>query len=336
MPAGDLEPSLHQPGAPPALTVYAAAVDPAWVPPGPEMAAVAGLLIAVAGSRHTAIAYARDLGQWRAWLRGFDVDHLADATPQHVDQWRDEMLADGRALKTVGRKLAAVSSFYGFTIEPGGWLEDLGRNPARPTRKRRTPKAAGRRTPALTPEQLAAVHQATAATGDPVLIATVAVLATTGLRIGELLAADRADLRTTEGLRVLWVQHGKGGKQRAVPLVPSTVEALRAVGAYRRPTAAPLIAGPSGARLVDHRVRYSLERLGRQAGLPLKLQPHVFRATVATRLVLDGGADMAEVAVLLGHASTEMTALYVAEARALRGGLALLGTIEAAMAGPVS
>ena len=307
-----------------ALNDALAATEPL---PAAEMQAVTAWLLAVSRSDHTRTAYARDLGQFAAFIRQLGGATLATATPAHVDAWWQWMTGQGRAPKTIGRKLAAVSSFYEFNTEPGGALEDIGRNPARPTRARRTPKGAGRRTPALSAAQLQTVI---AAATDPPARALVLLLATTGARISEALGADRGDWAEREGRHTLAVI-GKGGKRRELALAGPVVQALVTTGAAGRPPEAPLFIDWAGRRLTYDQAAWSLRRLGQAAELTRTLRPHQLRATYATRARLDHDADVHDIATQLGHASDEMTQIYIREARAAAIGADLNERLAAAI-----
>ena len=81
----------------------------------------------LAGKRsvHTRRAYGRDIAGWLAWCAGQDVDPLSAAEP-HAAGWARRLEAEGLAAATVGRKLAAVSSWYVWLVRNG----HAARNPA--------------------------------------------------------------------------------------------------------------------------------------------------------------------------------------------------------------
>lgn len=154
----------------------------------------------------------------------------------------------------------------------------------------------------------------------------IGLLAATGLRMGEALAADDADFDADAG--VLLVRHGKFGKQRLLPLHPSTVTALnayRAVRDARFPIALSpaLLVSQAGTRLVNFNVGLTYARLARQAGLvprspSCRPRPHDLRHTFAVRTLLDWYRDDVDIdahlpllSTYLGHVAPHNTYWYL-------------------------
>jgi len=129
-----------------------------------------------------------------------------------------------------------------------------------------------------------------------------------GLRASEVLALKITDIDSSRML--LWVRHGKGNKDRAVPLSPALLEALRAHWQRRRPTTW-LFPGqtPSGQRSLG-----ALQRVCRRAvlaaGFTKKASLHTLRHSYATHL-LEAGVDLLTIQRLLGHRDLQTTARYV-------------------------
>jgi integrase/recombinase XerD len=129
-----------------------------------------------------------------------------------------------------------------------------------------------------------------------------------GLRASEVLALKVTDIDSSRML--LWVRHGKGNKDRAVPLSPVLLEALRAHWRRRRPTTW-LFPGqtPSGQRSLG-----GLQRVCRRAvlaaGFTKKASLHTLRHSYATHL-LEAGVDLLTIQRLLGHRDLQTTARYV-------------------------
>jgi integrase/recombinase XerD len=135
-----------------------------------------------------------------------------------------------------------------------------------------------------------------------------------GLRLGECLRLETADLDLFEGR--LWVRNGKGRKDRVVPF---SGRAAAALDAYLR-TSRPLLARDPrvnalflecqrGRALSRSALVVLLRTKARAAGLAVRVSAHVLRHSCATHL-LKGGAQVRHVQELLGHASIESTALY--------------------------
>ena len=145
--------------------------------------------------------------------------------------------------------------------------------------------------------------------------AAVELLYACGLRRAELLALDLCDLDLRE--RLVHVRRGKGGKGRLVPLTRAAALRLERYLAdpagrarHAQPAELALIVSCLGKRFGEQPLRRLLLRLGRSIGLQRPLTPHVLRRSFATHL-LQGGADLRTIQVLLGHEKLSTTALYL-------------------------
>lgn len=151
------------------------------------------------------------------------------------------------------------------------------------------------------------------------------ILLETGLRVSELCALDRSDVRDRDGATWLQVRHGKGGKYREVPLSPSTAALLARYLNAARPTPPDRVEDAQRALLVTFRGRRitarDVQNLVTRAtrDLPPALRrhatPHSLRHTMATHLLASGAADVSVVQKLLGHASLATTGVYLDEIR---------------------
>lgn len=151
-------------------------------------------------------------------------------------------------------------------------------------------------------------------------LALLSVLERGGIRVGELVALRRGDFDPVQG--VLWIRHGKGGRERLAFLDRDAVQALEAYlqarDAGRRGKSLdslPLFArhdkgaGDRVLPMTPEGVRRALARLAQEAGLAEALTPHQLRHWFATR-VLEATGDLAAVQDLLGHASPATTRRY--------------------------
>jgi site-specific recombinase XerD len=151
------------------------------------------------------------------------------------------------------------------------------------------------------------------------------ILLETGLRVSELCALDRTDVRPQDGATWLFVRHGKGGKPREVPITPSTATMLDEYVNSSRPVPEVGAEDAQRALFVTYRGRRITPRdvqnlVNRAAqGLPPSLRrrvtPHAARHSAATLLLSSGAADVSVVQKLLGHASLATTGLYLDEIR---------------------
>jgi site-specific recombinase XerD len=251
-------------------------------------------------SEATRRAYGSDLRAFAAWLeqRG---PTLADVDARVLSDWVGE-LGSGRnrlAPATISRRLAAVRSCLRYTFGPAAVPEGS----LAPSRARRLPDAPK---PAEIEELLELVE------GDSPLAlrnrALLELLYSAGLRSAEAVSLDLADVDfERETVHV----HGKGGKERVVPLGE---EAAAHLALYLRLGRPDLAAGANDALFLSARGR----RLDTSTVRRLVRHPHRLRHAFATHL-LEGGADLRVIQELLGHASLSTTQIYShVDARRLR------------------
>jgi integrase len=153
----------------------------------------------------------------------------------------------------------------------------------------------------------------------------IGLLATTGMRVGEVLALDRSDIDWQQG--VLVVRHSKFDKSREVPLHPTTLRALRAYSRERdqhlpQPRSLGLLLSLAGTRLHYKNVHYAFQRLLRRAGLaeqhPRRPRIHDLRHTFAIQTLVRWHRDGVDVpsclpalSTYLGHVCPSNTYWYL-------------------------
>lgn len=258
-------------------------------------------------SPRTVDAYVRDVSA----LAGFALTQGA-AGPEDVDfrmlrNFVARLTADGLASSTVSRKISALRGYFGFLVDE----ELLGSDPTErleaPRRGRSLPDVLSveeveRLLARVDPEERLAFRDA----------ALIEVLYGSGLRVSELTGLQVRNLFLEEGLlQVL----GKGSKERLVPL---GADARRALTRYLRELRPRLDRGESRGRVFLNQHGRPLSRMGvwkilrrlvERAGLRKRVTPHTLRHTFATHL-LEGGADLAAVQEMLGHADISTTEIY--------------------------
>ncbi len=159
---------------------------------------------------------------------------------------------------------------------------------------------------------------------------TVAILLyATGLRISEALSLELSDIDSER--MVVSVRHGKGDRDRQVPLSPVLLEALRSYWRVYRPPSW-LFTGKSEDRpLGPSTIQWAFRVARRRAGIAKRACPHVLRHSFATHL-LDAGTDLRMIQVLLGHRSLGTTQIYLHVAtERLRAVRSPLDDLEAAL-----
>jgi site-specific recombinase XerD len=128
-------------------------------------------------------------------------------------------------------------------------------------------------------------------------------------RLKELVGLQVADIDSAR--MVLHIRHGKGQKERLVPLSPRLLAALRAYWRQYRPAVwvFPGVNKPTQA-LTDGAVQRICKRTAKRAQLTKRIHPHVLRHSFATHL-LEAGVDLLSVQALLGHSHFNTTAKYL-------------------------
>jgi integrase/recombinase XerD len=301
------------------------------VTPGARLARLVAGWLAESGSAETRRAYTRELRRFFAWCESCGVDPLAAGRADVAGYARalERLVRPGHqaglAPASRARALAAVSSFYAYAADSAA----VRHNPAARVRRPRLDRDHSA-TVALTAAEARALLASAAADrhGPPGRAhALIAVLLATGVRIGEAIRADVADVRYDRGHRVLRVVR-KGGRPGAVPLPPATMRVLEGYLAQRpdladcrgpdgvvqpgqAPAGVPLFVTATGGRLAQSETWRLVRRLARDACLPAAgaLSPHSLRATCATIARL-GGAELADLQDLLGHADPRTTRRY--------------------------
>ncbi|MET7968550.1 tyrosine-type recombinase/integrase [Micromonospora sp. NPDC005305] len=273
-------------------------------------------------SEHTRDAYRRDVAGWLSWCAGRGLDPLR-ASFLDVNAYGRELESTprgrgGRPLTpaTVARRLSALSSWYDFLVK----LRALEANPVAAADRPRVDRDHSA-TIGLTPDEVDALLAAADADTGPTAArnrAAIALLADLGLRVGELVSLDLADLGAERGHRsVRFV--GKGGKVRRRALTPGTAYAIDAYLAGRAAAegvsvselTGPLLATATGGRLDRHAVFRLVRRLAQAAGIPAwaKLSPHSLRHAFATTARAEG-VPLEDVQDAMGHADPRTTRRY--------------------------
>ena len=256
-------------------------------------------------------AYRHDLDAYEEYLRGRGLG-LADVSSPAVEDYLAFLRAARRSEATRARALAAIRGLHRFCADERGAASD-------PTADVKGPGVPAGLPKALSEEEVARLLAAV--TGDgPVQRrdrAVLEVLYGTGLRISELAVLSLPDLDVAQGQLIAF---GKGAKERIVPLGRYASEAVVGWLEQGRPAlvparwarqddAASLLLSTRGRRMSRQALWTVVHGAAVRAGLASKVTPHVLRHSCATHM-LDHGADIRVVQVLLGHASITTTQVY--------------------------
>ena len=254
------------------------------------------LKVEVSASPHTIRNYLSDLRQWEQYLGS---SSSAEFTPDSVRRALGE-LSKGREGATLQRKLAALRAFLNFLSNEGGLAEGAIPNLPSPKANKPLPRV-------LNEEQageLVAQKDLPRATRDQALLE---LLYGTGLRASEAAALNWQDVRWAA--REIRVEHGKGGKQRIVPMLASVAEILKAVQLeQRQPHEGAVFRNQAGGRLTTRSMQSIVARAAQGAGIA-GTSPHTLRHSFATHILSNGG-NLRAIQELLGHASVSTTQKY--------------------------
>ena len=256
-------------------------------------------------SEHSLDNYRRDIRQLALWLQGQKAGLLQCQRYQLL-----EFLAarhqQGVSARSVARQLSAMKSFYRWLKREGRIAEDPALLIERPKTGRPLPKTLSE----ADVEALLAAPDLSTPLGlrDRAMLE---VIYATGLRVTELVTLTQSQINPRQGLvRVI----GKGDKERLVPLGE---ESLYWLSRYLR-EARPLLLGndqellfPSqrGTCMTRQTFWHRIKQLATIAGVQKKLSPHTLRHAFATHL-LNHGADLRVVQLLLGHSDLSTTQIY--------------------------
>ncbi len=265
-----------------------------------RIAAFLEMMAAEAGAaRNTLLAYGRDLEGASTLLGG----RLAGATPEQLRALAQAWMPLKRA--TVARKAAALRRFYGFLQDEDMRADDPSSALPRPASERPLPKILDHRAvDALFGEIERRKEEGGAAALR--MAALVELLYGSGLRASELVSLPRNAVSPDKPFLIL---KGKGGRERLVP-ISDRARAAVAEHARQVPRDA-LYLFPSGKKHLSRvRLHQLVKALAADAGIPPeRISPHVLRHAFATHL-LEGGADLRAVQMLLGHADIATTQIY--------------------------
>lgn len=273
--------------------------------PGDDLRLIARFLemmSAEAGAaRNSLMAYQSDLRAASSLLAG--RLHAAQAADLHrlAEQWAD------LAATSVARKSSALRRFYAFLAEEGHRPDDPSSALPRPRRGRPLPKTLSHADISALFAELDRRRQAAhPKPGDIRLHALVEILYGSGLRATEAVSLD---VRAIVADRPFAILRGKGDKERLVP-VSDRARAAVADWLTVRPAGSNWLFPSGRTHLSRVRLFQMIKDLAGAAGIsPDRVSPHVLRHAFATHL-LEGGADLRALQMLLGHADIATTEIY--------------------------
>lgn len=257
-------------------------------------------------SPNTIEAYGRDIRKFAAFAKERNLS-TRDVTRSDVVDFLASLYERQLDSRSVARHLVTIRNFFRFALMEGYIEDDPAATIESPKFRRSLPQF-------LSLEEVERVLQQPDTSSVLGLRdkAMIELMYSCGLRVSELCRLRVADVQMTEGsVRCI----GKGDKER---LIPVGRRALGAVAAYYKNARAELLHGRSSPYLFLNQRGGKMNRIGfwkvlsfygRRAGIRKHVKPHMLRHSFATHL-LDGGADLRAVQMMLGHADIATTQIY--------------------------
>ena len=264
-------------------------------------------------SRNTLESYRRDLNKFAQWLEQHRHASLLQGTHADLQGFLAHLVVEQKArASSTSRAISSLKRLYQYLLRQGRIGVD-------PTLQIATPKIPRSLPKTLTEQDVELLLQAPAV-DTPLGMrdrAMLEVLYASGLRVSELVGLSVAQVSLDMGVvRVM----GKGKKERLVPLGEEALEWIRRYLAEARTAllnnniSNALFVTGRGEGMTRQMFWYLIKRHARQGGLSKPLSPHTLRHAFATHL-LNHGADLRVVQLLLGHADISTTQIYTHVAR---------------------
>lgn len=265
-------------------------------------------------SANTMQAYRRDLLIWAAWLKDARACDLFAADRECIQAFLAQEAAKTKPA-TLARRMASIRKFYRHWLQNGRITLDPTLQLQTPQRIRPLPKAIAES--AIESLLNAPDIETAAGLRDRAMLE---LMYATGLRVSELVTLPIGQLHLRE--KFVQILAGKGGKQRLVPMGEAAADYIGRYLTQSRPLLlagkqlAMLFVNQRGEMLTRQGFWYIIKQYAESAGIPReKLSPHALRHSFATHL-LNHGADLRVVQMLLGHADITTTQIYTQVAAA--------------------
>lgn len=265
------------------------------------------LAVEKGASRHTVEAYHRDLYRYCDFIRKSGIQNIKDVGQDQVVLHLAGLKKKGMAVNSMNRVLASIRGFCKYLLSE----KVIEQNPVANVELARTwihlPDT-------LSQEQMNRLL-AQPGTAKPSALRDTAMLEllyATGIRVTELITLGMNNINWQVGYLITM---GKGSKERIVPIGKSAYNFLKRYVSEARPL---LAKGKGTDVLFLNRLGKALTRQGfwkivrkyvQEAGLQKNVHPHTFRHSFASHL-LEGGADLRSVQIMLGHADISTTQIY--------------------------
>lgn len=260
-------------------------------------------------SEHTLTSYIDDINTFIHFLNNEQFGDLLTVSPR-VARFYVASLHEHYAPSSIARKISSLRSLYHFLVEDRLIKENPFNDVELPKKEKRLPKF-------IYPEEINNILDSIKT--DSVLgkrnKLILELLYGTGVRVSELCNIKLQDIDYGQELILI---HGKGQKDRYVPIHQDLIKALQTYIITCRPDLVKkrkdlhqkhLLLNNKGTPLTERGVRLIINKIMNESGESLKISPHTLRHTFATH-ILNNGADLRSVQELLGHSHLSSTQIY--------------------------
>lgn len=255
-------------------------------------------------SENSLTGYAQDLTSLLSFLRdkSFRLEGLDERT---LFLYLTHLRAKGLKSRSLARHLSSLRGFFSFAMDERWYKEDPGQLLENPKLPKKLPEFLSRDEMA----RILALPDTTTPLGmrDKAMLE---LLYAAGLRVSEVIGMKVLDYDAQVGILRIF---GKGAKERLVPIHYAAQEILNQYIDFTRPSFKPaedfMFLNRSGKGLTRQGVWKLIKKFADKASIKRSISPHTFRHSFATHL-LEGGADLRTVQLLLGHADITATEIY--------------------------
>ncbi len=265
------------------------------------------LLIEKGAAGNTLDAYGRDLNRYVSYLETAGIAGIQEATSQTVVDFLVQIRGEGLSANSMNRSIAALRGFYKFLLHEKILDES-------PLAHIELAKVWMRLPDTVSREEMDKIlsqpgDATPAALRDSAMLE---LLYATGLRVSELISLTMNSINWQVGFLTVM---GKGGKERVVPVGKTAYDTVRRYVDEARPklvkakTTDVLFLNRFGGAFTRQGLWKIIIHYAQKAGLQKSVHPHTFRHSFASHL-LEGGADLRAVQVMLGHSDISTTQIY--------------------------